>query len=90
MKISHVKNGETKKNHLIPVKLETEKQVKKVVAEQEGFGWEVPIEHLGSSHIPPTMCLLLFVYYFLSTTNSLSSRQFYSKQHLKNMIHSVK
>ena len=33
-----------KKNHPTPVKLESKKQAKKVIAEREGFGWEVPID----------------------------------------------
>ena len=33
-----------RKNRLTPVKLESEKQVKKVVAERDGLGWEVPID----------------------------------------------
>ena len=41
------------KNHCTPVILESKKQAKKVVAEPEGYGLEVPIEHLGSTHFPP-------------------------------------
>ena len=48
MEISKVENfpcEECKhnKNHCSPAKLES----KKVVAKQEGFGWDVPIKHLG-------------------------------------------
>ena len=49
LKISDVKNGETRK--IGPLKLKSKKQAKKVVIEQEGFGWEVPSERLGSSHV---------------------------------------
>ena len=40
-------------NHFTPVKLESKKQAKKVVAEREGLRWEVPIECLRSSNVPP-------------------------------------
>ena len=35
-----------------PVKLENKKQVNKVVANRQGFAWEVPIEHLGCGRGP--------------------------------------
>ena len=33
-------------------KIRKKKQAKNVVTEREGFGWGVPIERLGSSHVP--------------------------------------
>ena len=52
-------------NHLTPIKLESEKQAKKVVAKRDGLGWEVPIQRLGSSHVPlkprPTKVFLSFL-----------------------------
>ena len=51
-KILHVKNVNKRKNRLTPVKLESKKQDKKVVAERERLGWEVPIDpqDLANSH----------------------------------------
>ena len=44
LQISHEKNANKRKNPLTPVKLESKKQDKKVLAMQEGSGWEVSIE----------------------------------------------
>ena len=30
-----------------------------MIAERESFGWEVPIERLGSSHVPPILKIIL-------------------------------
>ena len=57
MKNSHVKNVNNHKNHYSPVKIESKKQAKKVIAERKEFGWEFLIEHLGFSHVPPTITL---------------------------------
>ena len=46
---------EKPENRLTPVKFESKKQAKKVFAKREGFGWKVPIERSGSSHVPRTI-----------------------------------
>ena len=46
---------EKPENYCTPVKLESKNQTKKVVAEREEFGWEVPIERLRSSHVSPVI-----------------------------------
>ena len=51
LRISDVKNVNKRKNRLTPVKLESKKQDKKVLASREGSGWEVSIERRGPSHV---------------------------------------
>ena len=44
LKISDVKNVNKRKNRLTPVKLESKKQDKKLLASRVGSGWDVPNE----------------------------------------------
>ena len=47
----------SKENCLTPVKLESKKQTKKVIARRKGFGLEVSIDRFGSSHVPILLVL---------------------------------
>ena len=53
LRISDVKDVNKRKNCLTPVKLESKKQDKKVLASREGLGWEVSNEGRGraTSHL---------------------------------------
>ena len=53
LRIPKVKNVDKRKNRLTPVKLESKKQDKKVLASRVGPGWDVPNERQeeATSHL---------------------------------------
>ena len=51
-KIPHVKSVNNQKYRLTPVKLESKKQAKKVIAEREEKGWDVPFDSGGPIRVP--------------------------------------
>ena len=47
-------------------KIESKEQAKKVVIEILGSGWQVSIEHLGISHVPPVISAIsIFIYIYV-------------------------